>query len=258
MQKKEISIRDTNFPAWVSSHQRALQRYCSALTGSSWEGEDLAQETWLKVWTAVHRSSNTKGGMQLARSYLYRTARNSWIDRSRKKTTSMTEEPIEDMHIPQQQSDYLAIWIAMETLVNGLGPNQRIVLLLVDILKYTAAESAELLNTTETAVKGSLHRARTKLRRLADNHSGHTEKSDSQRVRESHLDSPIDNDVIVAYLEAFRQQNTAALIMLLNDASPCDLVPVLNNQKTQANRLQQKWISIEPINSKFIQMTMAA
>ncbi|MNW50996.1 ECF RNA polymerase sigma factor SigG [compost metagenome] len=258
MQKKEKSIRNTNFSDWVRSHQKALQRYCCALTGSSWEGEDLAQETWLKVWSAVHRSSNIEGGMQLARSYLYRTARNSWIDRSRKKTTSMTEEPIDDMHIPQQQSDYVAIWTAMETLVNGLGPNQRIALLLVDILKYTAAESAELLNTTEGAVKGALHRARSKLRKLADNRSGFLGDSDDRIIQESHVGWPIGNDVVYAYLDALRQQNTAALIMLMNDASPLELAPVLCNQITHTNRLQEKKIATKPIESRLVHMVMAA
>ncbi|MNC30862.1 RNA polymerase sigma factor SigM [compost metagenome] len=258
MPENETGSQNTNFPDWVRSQQKALQRYCCSLTGSSWEGEDLAQETWLKVWSAVHRSNSKEGEMQLARSYLYRTARNSWIDRSRKKTTSMTEQPIDDLHIPQQQSDYVTIWTAMETLVNELGPNQRIALLLVDILKYTAAESAELLNTTEGAVKGALHRARMKLRKLADHHSGITGEDVDQPIGQNHSDSTIHNSVIYAYLEAFRQQNTAALIMLMNDSSLHELVPVLCNQTTQTNRLQQKRISTKPIENRLVQMTMAA
>ncbi|MNW52115.1 ECF RNA polymerase sigma factor SigG [compost metagenome] len=254
MNKLEINSRNTNFPDWVRSHQKALRKYCSALTGSSWEGEDLAQETWLKVWSVANRSSNKEGGMQLAKSYLYRTARNSWIDRSRKKSTQLTEQPLDDLPIPQQQSDYVTIWTALETLVSELGPNQRIALLLVDILKYTAAESAELLNTTEGAVKGALHRARMKLRKLADEHSGIIEERNDQSIPQNHSDPPIDNNVIYAYLEAFRQQNTAALIMLMNDASPTELVPILGKR----SQIQQKEIFSKPIESRFLQMAMVA
>ncbi|MNE82426.1 RNA polymerase factor sigma-70 [compost metagenome] len=130
--------------------------------------------------------------------------------------------------------------------------------MLVDILKYTAAESAELLNTTEGAVKGALHRARSKLRKLADNRSGFLGDSDDRIIQESHVGWPIGNDVVYAYLDALRQQNTAALIMLMNDASPLELAPVLCNQITHTNRLQEKKIATKPIESRLVHMVMAA
>ncbi|MNN51593.1 RNA polymerase factor sigma-70 [compost metagenome] len=124
------------------------------------------------------------------------------------------------------------MWTAMETLVNQLAPNQRIALLLVDVLKYTAAESAELLNTTEGAVKAALHRARVKLRKLADedNHKDNSKEIKQPKVLQGHSSSSKDDHVIYAYMEAFRQQNTAALIMLMNDAYPMDIVPMLVNR----------------------------
>ncbi|MNM96338.1 hypothetical protein D3C81_1088140 [compost metagenome] len=97
-----------------------------------------------------------------------------------------------------------------------------------------------------------------KLRRLADNHSGITGERDEQAIGQNHFDPLTGNDVIYAYLEAFRQQNTAALIMLMNDASPLELTPVLCNQTASNDRLQQKRTSNTLIESRLVQIAMAA
>lgn len=240
----DIKCQNTDFPEWVRNHERALRQYCNALTGSSWEGEDLAQETWLKVWTVV--SAKEEEQMQLARSYLFRTARNSWIDRSRKKSTLLSNQSIEELDLPEQQLDYVTIWSAMETLVTHLRANQRIVLLLVDILKYTAAESAEMLNTTEGAVKAILHRARLKLRKLAE--------AECSAMPQIHSSSPSVDNVTYAYLKAFMQQNTEALIMLMNETDPHELVPILNER---ISPMKQQHPSKQVENQSF-QMVMVA
>ncbi|MNO33770.1 ECF RNA polymerase sigma factor SigG [compost metagenome] len=229
MHELDISSQNNDLSEWIQSQHKALRQYCCSLTGSSWEGEDLAQETWLKVWSAINAK---EGHTLLARSYLYRTARNSWIDRGRRKGIKPLDQPLDDLPLAEQQHDYITMWTAMETLVNQLAPNQRIALLLVDVLKYTAAESAELLNTTEGAVKAALHRARVKLRKLADedNHKDNSKEIKQPKVLQGHSSSSKDDHVIYAYMEAFRQQNTAALIMLMNDAYPMDIVPMLVNK----------------------------
>lgn len=250
----DSNCRSTDFPEWVRNHEKALRQYCSALTRSSWDGEDLAQETWLKVWTIV---SVKEEQVQLARSYLFRTARNSWIDRIRRKSTLLSKQSVEELDLPQQQLDYVAIWTAMETLVTHLRANQRIVLLLVDILKYTAAESAELLNTTEGAVKATLHRARIKLRRLADHHKeidNIIEKAERLAIPKIHSNSPSVDSIIYAYVEAFRKHNTEALIMLMNETDPHELIPILNEK---ISPVEQRRSSKQVENQSF-QMIMVA
>ncbi|WP_410772385.1 RNA polymerase sigma factor [Fontibacillus sp. BL9] len=226
----------TDMAEWVGKHQQALRQYCRSLAGSPWEGDDLVQDTWLKVWSAL------LGGVQgerITRAYLYRVARNAWIDRNRKKVVSTVRQPLED-DIQTQEVSSIEVWTAMETLVQNLAPAQRTALLLVDILKYTAAEAGVLVNSTEGAVKAALHRARTKLKatvkvgadqqNLDADTSEHGSKSASkftgryEREEYGEVKKEADELMTYAYLEAFRQQNTAAMIMLMNDGAPKDAV----------------------------------
>lgn len=230
---------------WIGAHQQALRLYCRSLAGSPWEGDDLAQDTWLKVWSAL---LGGKDDEQITRAYLYRIARNAWIDRSRKRMLSTVREPLEDeLHVPQISP--LEIYTAMETLVQTLVPAQRTALLLIDILKYSAAEAAKLIGSTEGAVKAALHRARTKLKmavavnnddkeyRAKDGAKDGAKERTKERATEGDK-SETDELMTYAYLEAFRQQNTTAMVMLMNDSAPKEAVVSLLHARQKAERPQ--------------------
>ncbi|WP_334075998.1 MULTISPECIES: RNA polymerase sigma factor [Paenibacillus] len=254
----------------ITLHHQALRQYCRALAGSPWEGDDLVQDTWLKVWSALQRGVQEN---RITRAYLYRVARNAWIDRNRKKTLPLVEQPLEELQHPN--ADPMEVWMAMEILVQQLAPGQRTAFLLVDVLKYTAAEAAELTRSSEGAIKAALHRARAKLKKRVEDKvgdqkpaqaksltplpykqvmGGATDKgknpntpiakhSDSIRKRQSEIEaadtSKSEADALrtYAYVEAFRQQNTAAMVMLMNDGVPKEaVVSVLHTKaRTQQN-----------------------
>lgn len=209
---RQIEATD-DFPKWVQEHQEALRQYCRSLAGSMWEGDDLAQDTWVKIWSYTARS---KGQIQLTRAYLYRTARNTWIDYRRKKILPVHPTILEE--IPHQKIDDIMLWTAMETIVGQLSSRQRIAILLVDIMQYTAAEAAELLQSTEGAIKAALHRGRGKLRTV------------TEKKMEDQEESSISESLVYAYLEAFRRQDATALAMLFNDIHSQDIVPALTMQ----------------------------
>ncbi|GIO88043.1 hypothetical protein J25TS5_49750 [Paenibacillus faecis] len=199
----EMAVKDSDtYRDRIVLHHQALRQYCRALAGSPWEGDDLVQDTWLKVWSALQKGVDEG---RITRAYLYKIARNAWIDQNRKKSLSLVQQPLEELQHPN--SDPMEVWMAMETLVQQLAPGQRTALLLVDVLKYTAAEAAELTKSSEGAIKAALHRARAKLRKTADG-----SKSEADAL------------MTYAYLEAFRQQNTAAMVMLMNDGVPKEAV----------------------------------
>lgn len=79
--KAEKAGEGPDFPEWIDAHQKALRSYCRALAGSAWEGDDLAQDTWLKIWSSLRNQGDR---IRLTRAYLYKAARNTWIDRGRK------------------------------------------------------------------------------------------------------------------------------------------------------------------------------
>ncbi len=61
----------------------SLYRYCSRLTGNVWDGEDLAQDTLVRVFSLLGKID---ANLENPRGYLIRTATNLWIDRTRRRT----------------------------------------------------------------------------------------------------------------------------------------------------------------------------
>ncbi|RRJ63093.1 RNA polymerase sigma factor [Paenibacillus oralis] len=220
-----------DFPDWVDAHQKALRSYCRTLTGSAWEGDDLAQDTWLKVWSSLRNQGDR---IRLTRAYLYKAARNTWIDRGRKKMLPAAHSMVVE-ELPQQRLDETSVWAAMETLVSQLPPNQRTALLLVDVLQYTAAEAAQLIQSTEGAVKAALHRARMKLRNGLFQSGEGEGQGKARAFSERQGDAGAQEAVVYAYLDAFRRQDASALAMLFNDPRPQDLVPTLTLQSYRRN-----------------------
>ncbi|MFP4979077.1 RNA polymerase sigma factor [Paenibacillus sp. CN-4] len=211
-------------------HQAELLRYCRHLTGSAWEAEDLAQDTWIKLAGALARKWEQP---EISRSYLFKAAYHVWIDRSRRKQLTVT--PLPDEGLPGPAADPLELRAAMESLIERLPPGQRTAVLLIDALMYTPAEAAELLGTTPGAVKALLHRARRKLAETAEaekrgdsaresGRSGRKPESNDNRVRSERR---VDEKVVSAYIKAFAERDAKALSLLMNDASPLDLVPVV-------------------------------
>lgn len=137
----------------------AVKRYCISLTGSSLEGEDLAQDVWLKAMmsTSFDHHANPE-------AYLLRVANHIWIDQSRRKTRwsrimqrLVKEEPASADHPPFE------VEMAFQALMKHLSPLQLRVFLLRDVFGYSSEETANMIQTTEGAVKAALHRARQSL-----------------------------------------------------------------------------------------------
>src|SRR5512147_2204947 len=59
-----------------------LHRYCCRLTGNVWDGEDLVQDTLLRVFGLLGKID---ANLENPRAYLLRTATHLWIDRMRRR-----------------------------------------------------------------------------------------------------------------------------------------------------------------------------
>lgn len=193
-------------------HRPALWRYCLRLTGSAWDAEDLVQETMLKAFSRLAsfgQSLNPKG-------YLFRTATNTWIDGMRKKKI-LNEDLETAQHIPAKETTTARAETraAMEFLVNHLPPRQRVILLLIDIFDFTAAETAAMTQSTEGAVKAALFRAREALRKLNENQP--SKISVQSGLTPSH-------PVFEKYLEAFNNRDPEALAALLHTDATVEVV----------------------------------
>src|SRR5450755_366427 len=169
-------------------HRRELTAHCYRMLASPFEAEDAVQETFIRAWRAFDRFE----GRSSLRSWLYRIATNVCLDmlggqerRARPMDLGPAQAPLEsNLHILPEatwiqpipdglvaaEEDPAETAIARETLrlafvaaLQHLPPRQRAVLILCEVLRWRAAEVAELLETSVASVNSSLQRARATL-----------------------------------------------------------------------------------------------
>jgi RNA polymerase sigma-70 factor (ECF subfamily) len=165
------------FAALVEPHRRELQVHCYRMLGSFTDAEDMVQEALLRAW----RRRETYAGRSTFRAWLYRIATNVCLDhleRNQRRPGGSGEvtwlQPFPDRlleHAAPQDTEPAAAVVARETIelaflvaVQHLPPRQRAVLMLRDVLGWSAAESAAVLEATVASVNSALQRARTTLR----------------------------------------------------------------------------------------------
>ncbi|SEG44654.1 RNA polymerase sigma factor [Paenibacillus sp. UNC499MF] len=144
----------------INQLQQTLKRYCLSMTKSTWDAEDLAQETWLR---AISSQGKGHGNVEAT---LLRIAKNVWIDQSRRKQVLariMKNEQAQALTRNEGILKLLELEEIFLALVKHLPPLQRTVFLLRDVLGFSSLETAVRLGTTEGAVKAALHRARQSL-----------------------------------------------------------------------------------------------
>jgi RNA polymerase sigma-70 factor (ECF subfamily) len=170
----------------MERHRRELHVHCYRMLGSFADAEDLVQETYLRAW----RSRDTFSGEEL-RAWLYRIATNACLDAIRKRgrqvptLTSFAEVPWLSPY-PDQLLDEAAaepdpesalvtketISLAYLAAIQLLPARQRAVLILRDVLGWSATETASLLELSVAAANSALQRARATLREhLPEDHT---------------------------------------------------------------------------------------
>jgi RNA polymerase sigma-70 factor, ECF subfamily len=166
-----------------------LLAHCYRMLGSAEEAEDMVQETYLRAW----RSFDGFEGRSSVRTWLYQIATNVCLTaierRGRRPLPSGLGGPAEDSETPlvagpevpwlQPFPDALlttehedpaamaisqaGVRLAFVAALQYLSARQRAVLILRDVLEWPAAQVADLLSTTTTAINSALRRARAQL-----------------------------------------------------------------------------------------------
>jgi len=156
--------------------------------------EDLFQTTLEKAY----RSFNDKS--ILNRAYLFRVAKNTWIDGLRKKT--VYQLPLMDEHIADNNDNHLNIREAFEVMAKRLSVRQSVLLLMIDIFGFTAKETASQIGSTEGAVKEALKRARLRLSRYASETDTYEQKKTNNNASEC-----MSHELMELFIQAFRSGN---------------------------------------------------
>ena len=152
-------------------HRQELTGYCSRMLGSGFDADDAVQETMVRAWT---RGESFEGRSSV-HSWLYRIATNVCLDmlRSRRRRAVPMDltgwEPAPDGRRPAGDDPAEAaatremVEVAFVVALQQLPARQRAVLVLREVLQWSAPEVAELLGTSVASVNSALQRARATL-----------------------------------------------------------------------------------------------
>jgi RNA polymerase sigma-70 factor, ECF subfamily len=138
-----------------------LHRYCSRMTGSVMDGEDVVQETLFQAY----RKLDVFDDERPLGPWLFRIAHNRCIDFLRRRGVREEAEAAsaEPDFVPPVDPAGPALGKAIEHLVLALPPMERACVLLKDVFDYSLDEIAELVDSTVGGVKSALSRGRSKL-----------------------------------------------------------------------------------------------
>jgi len=159
------------FLALVEHVRPELHRYCTRMTGSAADGEDVVQETLARGYYELSQMNT----LPALRPWLFRIAHNRAIDHWRHERTRATEpldaaaevageaglEP--DNALARQE----AVRAALGSFL-ALAPAQRGCVILKDVLDHSLEEIAAELELSVPAVKAALHRGRAALHALGE------------------------------------------------------------------------------------------
>src|SRR3954449_9732218 len=173
----------------VERYHGELHAHCYRMLGSVHDAEDAMQETMLRAWRGIARFE----GRSSLRSWLYTIATNTslnLIEKRPKRVLPIDYAPAADPHQGPGEPVVESVWVdpypdeklgledgyaapearyeqregielAFVAALQHLPPNQRAVLILREVLGFSAKEVAESLDTTVASVNSALQRART-------------------------------------------------------------------------------------------------
>jgi RNA polymerase sigma-70 factor, ECF subfamily len=222
----------------LEQHRGELTAYCYRMLGSPFEAEDAVQETLLRAWRSLDRFE----GRAALRSWLYRIATNVCFDllngrerRARPMDLGPAREPVESNlnalaevtwiePVPDSvvvpEGDPADVAVARETIrlafvaaLQHLPPRQRAVLILCEVLRWKAAEVAELLDTSVASVNSALQRARATL-----------DSTDVGTATAARLDDDA-RELLARYVEAFEAYDMEALTSLIHEDATQSMPP---------------------------------
>jgi RNA polymerase sigma-70 factor (ECF subfamily) len=236
--------RDT-FQEIAEPYRRELQLHCYRMLGSLHDAEDLVQETFLRAWRGRDRFE----GRASFRNWLYTIATNACLNALARRSHSrrvlpetlgpptdrtpegapLTEiawlEPYPDAALegipdaaPGPDARYEmheAVQLAFVAAIQHLPPRQRAVLLLRDVLGWSANESAGLLDSSVTSVNSALQRARATLEQRFPSGEPSVPPAPDEQQR----------SLLERYLRAWEGADLDAFVALLREDAVLNMPP---------------------------------
>jgi RNA polymerase sigma-70 factor (ECF subfamily) len=230
----------------VETHRSELHAHCYRMLGSVHDAEDALQDALLRAWRALPRFE----GRSSLRSWLYRIATNACLDvlaRRPKRVLPIDYGPATDPNegpgVPLVESVWVepypderlgveggfaapaarfeqreSVELAFIAALQHLPARQRAVLILREVLGFSAREVAEALETSVASVNSALQRARKTIdEKLPDQ---------SQQATLRALDDEELRRIVTGYLDAWERGDVEAVIAMLTEDATLTMPPM--------------------------------
>jgi RNA polymerase sigma-70 factor, ECF subfamily len=234
------------FARLVDAYRGELHAHCYRMLGSVHDAEDALQEVHLRAWRAIGRFE----GRSSFRSWLYTIATNTSLNhiaRRPKRVLPIDYGPATDPHdgpgtplvesvwiepYPDEQmglTDALAgpearyemresVELAFVAALQHLPASQRAILILREVLGFSARETAEMLDTTVAAVNSGLQRARRAVEERTP------EQSQQRTLRE--LGDEELQRLVARYVDAWERNDVDAVVAMLAEDAAISMPPL--------------------------------
>ena len=233
------------YEALVEPHRAQLHAHCYRMLGSIHDADDAMQETLLRAW----RSLPTFEGRGPVRSWLFQIATNAslrLIERRPRRLLPLDHGPPAAVHDAPGEPLVESIWIepypdqrmgvvdglaapdaryeqresvelAFVAAVQHLSARQRAVLLLHDVLGFSAREIAQWLETTVAAVNSAVQRARDVVAERVP--------MPTQQATLRSLGDQRQREIVACYIDAWDRADVEALVAMLRKDATWSMPP---------------------------------
>jgi RNA polymerase sigma-70 factor (ECF subfamily) len=207
------------FRRLVEPYRRVLEVHCYRMLGSPHDAEDIVQETLLRAWRNLERFDRRAS----VHTWLYRIATNACLDELRRRprraepVQPFPDSAVEEASAPvyEPAARYAlreGMELALIAAIQRLPGRQRAVLILRDVLGWTAPEVAALLETSAAAVNSALQRARA----TVDSHLPETP---------ARTPAASERELLDRYLDVWERDDVDGLVSLLREDAVLRMPP---------------------------------
>ena len=221
----------------VEPHRAELRAHCYRMLGSVHDAEDALQEALLRAWRALPRFERRSS----VRSWLYRIATNTCLDqiakRPKQRVLPIDYGPPSDAHegpgVPLVESVWVepypdvpdatyeqreSLELAFIAALQHLPARQRAVLILREVLGFSALETGDTLDMTVASVNSALQRARKAVdERLPD-------QSQQETLRTLGDDEV--RAIVERYMDAWERGDVEGIVALLAEEATITMPPM--------------------------------
>jgi RNA polymerase sigma-70 factor (ECF subfamily) len=237
---------ETAFGRLVEPYRGQLHAHCYRMLGSVHDAEDALQEVSLRAWRGLSRFE----GRSSLKSWLYTIATNTClnqIEKRPKRVLPIDFAPASDPHGGPGAPVVESIWVepypdellgledgfaapearyelresvelAFIAALQLLPPNQRAVLIMREVLGFSAQESADALETSVASVNSALQRARKTIEERLPEQS---QQATLRALGDGELSALVDR-----YVEAWEQNDFETVVDMLSEDATFAMPPL--------------------------------